>query len=173
LKVEDEGRTFNWSAIIGFFAVAAISVVSGFLLQPLVSENDEAINTVVTVFSILAGFLVAVITLIGDPSRKGWQELQIKKDEVEAKLRKHRIIFYLYLVTLGLALAMFLVPDNLPQVRIWLERCFVGLAVFVFLISFTLPRSLSALQMDRYKAELDAQLPTTLKPDTEAGEDRE
>ncbi|QIZ82594.1 hypothetical protein HFZ77_14200 [Thalassovita gelatinovora] len=139
------------------------SVAAGYWGQPLVSNNTDAINTIVTVFSILAGFLIAVITFLGDPGARGWDQLQLDKKSMEAKLWRHEVLFYLYLVTLGLALFMFVLPEEYEKTTLWLERLFVGSAVFVFLASFALPQSLSALQMERYQSKLDDDLPQVLK----------
>lgn len=152
-----------WGRVAGLLLLVGISCAGGYLLQPLISGNKDAINTVVTVFSILAGFLIAVITFVGDPGTSGWRELQGGKREVKAKLRRHRWLFYMYLITLGLALAMFIMPDGFVQTIIWLERFFVGFALFVFLASFSLPNSLSQLQMDKYEAALEGRSPQFLK----------
>jgi len=42
-------------------------ILLSYLGQPFIHGNQDAVNIIVTVFSILAGFLVAVITLVGDP----------------------------------------------------------------------------------------------------------
>tara|TARA_B100001093_G_scaffold462893_1_gene478502 strand:+ start:247 stop:402 length:156 start_codon:yes stop_codon:yes gene_type:complete len=47
-----------------------VSGVIGYHFQPLISNNPDAVNTVVTIFSILAGFLIAVITFIAEPTLK-------------------------------------------------------------------------------------------------------
>ena len=46
----------------------ALGVAFGYRFQPMVSNNA---NTVVTIFSILAGFLIAVITFIAEPTLQG------------------------------------------------------------------------------------------------------
>lgn len=163
MRVERSGRSVAWRRICFGVALLAPSIAAGYYLQPLISGNSDAINTIVTVFSILAGFLIAVITFIGDPGVRGWQQLQLDKDAVKARLRRHRLLFYLYLTTLGLALAMFLVPDSCETIQLWLERFFIGCAVFVFLASFTLPSSLSDLQMERYETALKQKLPKAIR----------
>jgi hypothetical protein len=138
----------------------------GYYFQPMVAHNADAVNTVVTIFSILAGFLIAVITLIAEPvlkQAKDWTELQAMKKTVERKLFRQKLLFFLYLVTLGVALGTFLVPDTQPCVQKWLEVGFLGLATFVFLASFELPGSLMRLQMERYEAEMEATKPKALK----------
>jgi len=148
---------------IGLPITFALAVLSAYFLQPLVSGNKDAINTIVTVFSILAGFLIAVITFIGASSSKSWQTLQLSKRGIQAKLWRHKMLFYLYLMTLGFALAMFLVPTEFMLTMIWLERFFVGCAVFVFLCSFALPQSLMDLKLEQYEEALDEKIPPALK----------
>lgn len=66
---------------IGLPITFALAVLSAYFLQPLVSGNKDAINTIVTVFSILAGFLIAVITFIGAPSSKAGKLYSFQKGE--------------------------------------------------------------------------------------------
>lgn len=173
MRIEGEKFTVDWLRVLGLGALVTVSGVAAYYLQPLISQKSDAINAVVTIFSILAGFLIAVITLIGDPGARGWKELQMEKADVVARLQRHRIIFYLYLITLGLAFTLFLVPGEPSAVEpsavepsaisVWLERAFVFLAVSVFGASFTLPSSLMALQMARFNGALKADLPEALK----------
>lgn len=155
-----------WGRLLFLGAALVASGLTGWLGQPLISNNTDAINTIVTIFSILAGFLIAVITFIAEPAlarAKDWQELQTLKPEVEKKLTRQSLLFVLYLATLGLALAMFLVPDDCRNVLVWFERIFLGLAVFIFLLSFTLPGSLMKIQMERYESILSNSAPKELQ----------
>ncbi|MFS8182953.1 hypothetical protein ACMG4P_15550 [Pseudovibrio denitrificans] len=138
----------------------------GYWGQPLLVQNSNAVNTIVTVFSILAGFLIAVITFIAEPVMKNarnWEELQLMKSTVERQMTRHKILFFLYLVTLGLALSMFLLPASFVETLKWFQVVFLGLACFVFLLSFALPGSLMQLQMDKYEAALEDAKPKALK----------
>lgn len=151
-----------WGRLCFGVALIGISAVSACLLQPVISGNADAINTVVTVFSILAGFLIAIITFIGEPGSKPWSELQANKKAVEARLDRNLLLFQAYLITLGMAMAVYLVPHEWVETRVWLERGFVFCAVFVFGASFALPRSLRALQLDRYQTAMRERVPKPL-----------
>ncbi len=156
----------DWKRIALLCTAAIISAGVGYIFQPLISDNTEAISTIVTIFSILAGFLIALITLIAEPAlsrAKDWTELQTLKPSIENKLTRQKLLFFLYLFTLGLALAMFLVPEAETQMLLWLERLFLGLAVFVFLVSFALPGSLMKIQMERYDSALESEVPEALR----------
>lgn len=171
--VRKDSQTDWWR--LGKLAVAiGVSGAVGYYFQPMVANNTDAVNTVVTIFSILAGFLIAVITLIAEPTlkqAKNWQELQLMKQTVQRKLFRQKLLFFLYLITLGVALGTFLVPDAQAELRRWLETVFLGLATFVFLASFDLPGSLMRIQMERYEAEMDATKPQVLKDAAKAAAD--
>ncbi len=161
------GQTkFDWWRLCKLAVAIVVSITVGYLFQPMIAHNTDAVNTVVTIFSILAGFLIAVITLIAEPTlkqAKNWQELQLMKKTVQRKLFRQKLLFFLYLLTLGIALGTFLVPDNEAELQRWLETIFLGLATFVFLASFDLPGSLMRIQMERYEAEMDVTKPQILK----------
>jgi peptidoglycan/LPS O-acetylase OafA/YrhL len=164
----------DWWRIGKLAGAVIVSVAVGYFFQPMVANNTDAVNTVVTIFSILAGFLIAVITLIAEPTlkqAKNWQELQLMKQTVERKLFRQKLLFFLYLITLGAALGTFLVPDAQTELRWWLETVFLSLATFVFLASFELPGSLMKIQMERYEAEMDATKPQVLKDAVKAAAD--
>ena len=152
----------DWLRIGKLCVALAVSAFVGLKFQPMVSNNPDAVNTVVTIFSILAGFLIAVITFIAEPTlqaAKDWQELQRMKETVRKKLFRQKILFFLYLATLGTALAMYLTPATSIELLKWLQVCFLSLATFVFLASFSLPGSLMKIQMERYEAALEDSRP--------------
>lgn len=156
----------DWWRLVKIGVAIAVSVFVGYQFQPMVANNTDAVNTVVTIFSILAGFLIAVITFIAEPTLKqarNWQELQLMKDTIRRQLFRQKILFFLYLLTLGIALAMFLTPQTMYEVLRWMQMIFLGLATFVFLASFTLPSSLMKIQLERYEAVLDDSKPQAIK----------
>lgn len=165
----------DWWRIGKLAGAIIVSGAVGYFFQPMVADNTDAVNTVVTIFSILAGFLIAVITLIAEPTlrqAKNWQELQLMKRTVQRKLFRQKLLFFLYLITLGVALGTFLVPDAQTELLRRLETVFLGLATFVFLASFDLPGSLMKIQMERYEAEMDATKPHVLKEAAKAAAEK-
>lgn len=155
------GRT-DWLRLGKLLFAVAVSVFVGYQLQPMVSNNQDAVNTVVTIFSILAGFLIAAITFIMEPTlqqAKNWEELQHMKKTMQRRMFRQKILFFLYLLTLGFALAMYLTPASMIEITRWLQALFLGLATFVFIASFSLPGSLMRIQMERYEAALEQTRP--------------
>ena len=106
------------------FALAIIlySGAGAYWGQPLIHGNDNAVNIIVTVFSVLAGFLVAIITIIGDPSSLpsgGWQRARLGSEALYNRLTRHRLLFTMYLITLLFIFIASLVKGKIENVDIW------------------------------------------------------
>ncbi|MGB4114098.1 MAG: hypothetical protein WBK15_13775 [Yoonia sp.] len=158
-------KSIDWKRLLMLLAGVAISAFIGVRFQPMISNNSDAVNTVVTIFSILAGFLIAVITFIAEPTlkqAKNWDELQHMKATIRRRIFRQKILFFLYLLTLGVALAMYITPIDQIKLLVCMQTLFLGLATFVFLASFSLPSSLMRIQMERYEAALESSRPAVV-----------
>ncbi len=138
-----------------FIFSIAISMVIGWYGQSLIHGNNEAIGIIVNVFSILAGFLVAIITLLGEPSLyrgKTWRSDAVKRSNVYNRLVRHKWLFITYLLVLGLVFLTTLLTKKYPnhEAIIWLEHVYLGLATFAFMMSLALPSRLMNLQLARF-----------------------
>ena len=125
--------------------------------QPLIHGNQDAINVIVTMFSILAGFLVAIITLVGDPKSLpsgSWQKAQIGSELTYNRLNRHKLLFKLYLSTLAFIFISMLLQEKLTEYQPIIEYIYLYLACTAFLISFKLPTSLMQLQKERIEHEM-------------------
>ena len=132
----------------------------------MVKDNADAVKVTVTIFSILAGFLVAIITVVtGSAIRKAddWESLRSIKREIKRRLIRLKILFILYMATLASALLVLLIPGDFIQLLNLLQGLFLGLVAFSFLISFALPGSLINLQLEHYEAEILEKEPVALK----------
>lgn len=140
-------------ARVGFLGAAlAISVAVAVVAQPLVHGNSAAIDIIVTVFSVLAGFLVTIMTIIANPREfklRTAKGLDLQKDEVYKKLVRQKWLFMGYLVTLALIFLSAILDTN-AKIQVWLETIFLGLAVFVFIVSLSLPSVLIRIQMEKF-----------------------
>lgn len=166
-------KEIDWWRLAKLAVALGVSAFVGYRFQPMVSNNPDAVNTVVTIFSILAGFLIAVITFIAEPvlqQARNWHELLHMKETVRRKLFRQKLLFFFYLLTLGLALAMYLTPPEMVEVLRWLQTAFLGLATFVFLASFSLPGSLMKIQIERYEAALEDSRPKVVTEAKKAAE---
>ena len=152
----------SWSAARLVSALVVAGVV-GFMYQPTPENSSNVIGLVVTIVSILAGFLIAAMVFVTKPviryARDG-RELQLMKKSVKRMLLRFRLIFFLFLVTLCLSVLIYVSPS---QHRWILEKVFVFISFFDLLIAFTLPKILISIHMQIYQLEIDKFKPDIIK----------
>ena len=136
---------------VGSAALAALC--AAWLGQPLIHGNEHAQTLIATFFSILAGFLIAITTVLGDPSilaRRTWRAGEISRGHVERELLRQKLLFVLYLMTLGLLMVAAVADDTAARLTKVVEYIYLGLGTFAFLLSLGLLWSLMKIQLDRY-----------------------
>jgi len=147
--------------LIFILACAVIAAIATPFIQPFVCHNSELVLIIVTVFAVFAGFLVGVITIIGDPTllpRGSWRLAELNRENVERRLVTHVSLFILYLLTIGLLFTGVVMQSALADaniVKIWIERLYVFFGVFSFLLTFGLPFVLMKVQRARVDAEIE------------------
>lgn len=148
-------RTLYFIGCIGGAAAAA------YYGQPFVADNADANVIIITVLTVFAGFLVAIITIVADPALLtpgSWRKGELQRDSIEARLIRHTYLFFLYLVGIALIFVASLVhkvPNISADIKMWIDRLYLFFAVAAFLITFALPFSLLRLQMKRMDAEIE------------------
>jgi hypothetical protein len=145
----------DWIRIVFFIIAAALSVLAGMYGQPLIHGNADAIAVIVSVYSILAGFLVTVMTLLGEPGLfrgRTWRSEAVKRSNVYRRLVRHKWLFILYLLVLGLIFVSSLITNKTPDsdVVTWIERIYMALASLAFMLSLALPQRLMNIQLSRF-----------------------
>lgn len=153
--------SIDWKRIVVRLACVILGGVAAWLAQPYIHGNNTAIGIIVSVFAILAGFLVTIMTQLGDPNlyRGGtWKSEVVKKNKVYLRLVEHKWLFILYLSVLGLIFLATLVLDKEPEnlFVIWIERLYILLATVAFILSLALPDRLMNLQMARFEEKIAA-----------------
>ncbi|MDV2383792.1 hypothetical protein Q5N63_17100 [Vibrio cholerae] len=150
------------------------SGVFAVLFQPLLTE--KALDVLVNIYSILAGFLIGVIALIGDPSSLptgSWRVAESATSNTFRKLRSTKNLLYVYLITLFAIFSykLIAVPETLEvikelsfglaalpylkTVKIFVEQAILFLSFVAFSYSFTLPNSLFDIQKKRVEKEIE------------------
>lgn len=150
--------SINWSSVrFGILAVVFSGFVAYFA-QPLVHGNDSAMNIMVTVFSVLAGFLVAIIAIVGDPvllPPGTWKAAEMERSKLSSRLERHKLLFSLYLITLALIFFAVLLPETYPKILMGVEMSFLFFGVLAFTVSLRLPGSLIQVQRERIDAIIE------------------
>jgi hypothetical protein len=141
-------------------------VVSGaisWFAQPLAHENSDAVLVVTTVLTVFAGFVVAIIAVLGDPALLpggSWRAAESAHDEAVDSILTHAMLFRVYLLAIALLFAGVLIdkaPDCQvsPEIKAWLERAYLFVGVFSFLLTLSLPGALTEFQRRRVTAEIE------------------
>ena len=148
----------DYSKVRLVILAAVLAMLASFFGQPFIHGNEQAINVIVTVFSVLAGFLVAIIAIVGDPvllPPGTWRAAEKERSKLNRRLIRHKWLFSLYLITLALVFFALLFKDQHPQIVLWLERGFLFFGVFAFSLSLALPESLMKVQRERIDAVIE------------------
>lgn len=148
-------KEIDWMRAVTFLVALVASACVGWFGQPFVHGNEEARGVIVNVFSILAGFLITVMTLLGEPGLyrgRTWRADAVKRSNVYQRLVRHKWLFITYLLVLGLVFVTAIVAKRYPfsLVVVQLERMYLGLATLAFILSLLLPSRLLNLQLARF-----------------------
>lgn len=139
-------KKLSWRKIAYVFMCIAISIFFSWQFQPNYHDNSNALSVLVTVFSILAGFLVAVMAIVGsERALKGrnWRQDTFYLAQVKQDLQKHSALFYLYLLVLVLSFLATLKLGWPEVVQTGVECVLLFLACLAMLLSFSLPGQLT------------------------------
>lgn len=152
-------KNVDWILLLKFAGVLLLASAGAYYGQPLIHENSDAADVLINVFSILAGFLIAVMTIMGEPifyRKKTWRYNKIARKNYVKSLMRHKDLFHAYLLTLALIFLSRLVDDNVYTIfHLWLERSFVFFSVIAFIFSITLPDKLINKQLEKYDDLID------------------
>ncbi|WP_342596321.1 hypothetical protein AAGT95_09475 [Salinicola lusitanus] len=131
------------------FYVAAslvLAALASWKLQPWFHSSEDAVTVLVTVFSILAGFLAAVMAIVANDRilrGRNWRQDTYYLRLIKNELLKYSIIFYIYLVTLVLSFVVSLDSHWPDWSQCWLERALLFTTTLGVLYSFQLPALIS------------------------------
>ena len=159
--------------IAELFIIIMVSIVLAKFLQPYI--NTDALDVLVNIYSILAGFIVGVIALIGDPTTMpsgDWVQAEKSLKNTMNRLKGTRNLLYVYLMTLflifvykmgsvefGIDLLKSIDFEGDPEQEIKSIKkqteFFILFFAFVALFySFKLPSKLFAIQQFRVEEEI-------------------
>ncbi len=153
-----------------------ISGLFSYFFYPLM--NVDSMNALVSIYSILAGFLIGVISLLGDPSlipQGSWRTAFGAEKGASRSLTATKLLLYIYLVTLLLIFlhkVLFSYDGVLPEDMLFREHIDTMLvtlksykdnvdivilffAILAFLFSFKLPSKLYEIQKQRVANEIE------------------
>lgn len=128
-----------------------------YLARPYIHGNQDAVNIITTIFSILAGFLIAIITVLGDPSslpKGSWRVARLGSDLTYNRLTRKKWLFLIYIITLVFVFIGTLIKGKHPVLEFYIEIIYTFLSICAFIASLMLPSALMKLQQERIEQEI-------------------
>lgn len=155
-------KVSKWK-IVKFLFSAVLCTAVAYFGQPSISGKSDAINVLVTIYSVLAGILIAIITLIGDPAildvDGSWRKTYLSSKLPKVRLLRLKLIFQTYLITLLLVFIAYLIPvKDFPNAKLWIERFLLFFAALALLFSFRLPGVVVEVQRSRLDKKIKEQM---------------
>ncbi|QNN77316.1 hypothetical protein IAE60_15540 [Pseudoxanthomonas mexicana] len=129
-------------------------------LQPAYHGKADAMAALVTVFTVLAGFMLAVMALAADGRnlrRKDWRQDTYFLKEIRDRLARYRMMFHLYLLVPALAIVTFIGPAWGEGVQRFAEGFVLFLAIFALLWSFRIPGEITSAHVRQLQAAIKEQ----------------
>ncbi|HKQ44266.1 MAG TPA: hypothetical protein VJS47_02640 [Rhizomicrobium sp.] len=151
MSKDNRGRSFAFGRIASIGAAVIISAALTWKFADRLNNEPDVLGIIATIFSILAAALIAIISILGDPSMlidHSWRYNTLAAAETQRKLHRKTDIFVLYIVILGLLFAFLLTPAYCDAYA-WMQKIVFLFVVLGFLASLTLPQSLKEIQRKR------------------------
>ena len=136
-----------------FWGAAAVlgSVVLTYFFGGALSNDPNILGVIASIFSILAGVLIAVISILGDPSMlldQSWRHSYLSAEETQRKIHRQTDVFMIYVLLLISLFAFMLCSGNASYFW-WLQRITFFLTALAFFASLSLPFTLRSIQRKR------------------------
>ena len=142
-------------------ATGLVPAVFLFLQGPLCDSvaSQNALRLLVTVLSILTGFVIATITMLGDTaslSPGSWRVASAQAEQTRHVVNRLAVLFYVYLSAILFALLGILLSELLPdQLHKTISHAALCLGVAALIWSFGLPVAIKGAALRRLRKEID------------------
>lgn len=144
-----------------YLALCALSALAlAPLLQPKYHESGEAMAAIVTVFTVLAGFMLTVIAIAADGRnlrRRDWRQDTFVLREIRDRLTRYRIMFHLYLLVPALAILAYVGPAWSAGTQSFVEGLVLFFAIFALLWSFRIPGEITSTHVKQLQQAIKDQ----------------
>ena len=158
------GIAYGRVVLLLFGLVTGIGVF--YLFGTHIDGNIDAFRILITTFSILAGFLITIITITGDPRSLyagSWRTASMHRREIHRALVRYKWLFYVYLLVIGLTFLATLfgnpIADDTNSIAEvlgkWSGRSAISLGIAALIWSFGLATAIIQVQVDRLDEEVE------------------
>lgn len=141
-----------------YILLSAAAASAGVFYAPdVLQKSPAALEGIISVFSILAGVLVAVMSIIGDPSMLltgNWRLGHEHAKDIQKRISNYSNLIALYIIILIGVLLLMVFKDAQIVGNMWVSCIVQWLSTFGLLLSIPLPYSLMKIQKDRMDEEI-------------------
>lgn len=162
-RAKPDKRPTAWRRIIFYGIAVFVSAVLTYFYGNLLTNETDVLGIVATIFSILAGVLIAVISILGDPSMlldQSWRHSYFSAAETQRQLHRQTDIFIVYIVLL-IGLFVFMLCDELSPWFWYIQHAVFFLTSLAFIASLSLPYTLKSIQKLRLQRVIDGLKPAS------------
>lgn len=152
----------NWRRVIPFIGFSVISTAFGIYCGDTLRCSEKALDYIGTIYSILAGTLFAVISIIGDPSMLlsgNWRVARVSAERRQRDILGFNFLFCSYLITLGLLVICAMIKHEEIKSLYFSFHLLGFFTAFSFLWSFRIPFRLQQIQKLRLEDEIKSRKP--------------
>ena len=166
-------RRFAWGRITFILAGVVLFVVLLYIGPPPVGQNsDFALRMLANALSILAGFLIVVIVMLGDPRslyRGNWRIASAHQREIRHALNRTALLFCTYLVVIAFIFAASLLEAYTSAIVCsrWMKHIALSAGGTALFWSFALPLVIRKAQLNRLDEEVQDRKRQSSLPPTE------
>lgn len=149
----------DWIRLIIFVGGLPISILLAGDIHKQFSSNSDAMAAVAGVCATFAGFIVAILTLLGDAAALlpgSWRIASAHVAEINNRFGRLQYIFFCYLFCSFFSLYCMVTENVLTPAREFIGYMTCVNVIYCFIISFELPRSLKTIQRERADAVIAA-----------------
>jgi uncharacterized Tic20 family protein len=143
----------------GYYITAALiaSLAASYFGGDLLKQSHDAQDALINLFAILAGVLVAVVSIVGDPSMLlpgNWRVGHEHAKDMQNRIANFSHLFFVYIVALVLLVISMVVKDAQITGADLVYSLMTFFVVLGVLLSIPLPYSLMSIQKERMREEI-------------------
>lgn len=152
-------KEFDLERVVIFVGGAGLSALVSWQLSSSLVGSVDALAAAAGVCATFAGFIVAVLTILGDASALlpgSWRVASIQNREIVSRFQRLQFIFAVFLGAAFSSILMLAVRERGSEWVEWAAYVNCFLVSYAFFTSLELPKSLRSIHRERAAAMIES-----------------
>lgn len=153
------GKSIDFARLCIFLGGGVSAALTSWRLAPALSDSVDALAAAAGVCATFAGFIIAVLTILGDASALlpgSWRVVSIQTREIVGRFQRLQFIFAVFLGASFSSILLLAVKDRSTGWVDWASYINCFLVAYAFFISFELPKALRSIHAERVAAIIES-----------------